>query len=250
MIVFLVPLKSASISRSWDLTKKLLETTLQSICNQDCNDFRVLVICHEKPNISFSHPFLEYIQVDFSAPSDDGIIAKRKDKARKLFVGAEFSKQFNPSHLMVVDADDLISNKIASFIKANPHPIGYFLDYGYVYESGSQFLYFLRRHFGHHCGTSIIINFNLFELLFEDAIYEHRSFTLIKHRLNLQKLPFSGAIYHRCHGDNIFANQELGPTFYKDGDFIGYLKHLSRFRLITSEIKKEFNFLPKQRISS
>jgi hypothetical protein len=245
MIVFLVPLKSAKISHSWDLTRRLFATTVQSICNQDCNDFRVLVICHEKPDINLTHPFLEYIQVDFPPPDNEDIIAKRKDKARKLSIGAEFSKKFNPSHLMVVDADDFISNKIASFIRDNPHPIGYFLDNGYVYESGSQFLYFLRKHFGHHCGTSIIINFKLFKLLFDDDIYEHRSFTLIKHRLDLQKLPFYGAIYHRCHGDNIFAQKQLGSSFYKDGDFIGYLKHLSRFRLITSEIKKEFRFLPQ-----
>jgi len=246
MIVFLVPLKSAKVSKSWETTSKIFEKTARSICNQNCDKFKLVVICHEKPEIKFESQFLEYVQVDFPTPekeSENEYILKRQDKAKKLLIGAEFSKKFNPSHLMVVDADDFISNKLAGFVDKNIDKVGYLLDTGYVYESGSSSLYYLRRHFGNHCGTSIIIRPNLFELLFEDGIYEHRGFTLDgSNNTSLIKLPFAGSIYNRGHGENIFANRNLGKQFYKDGDFIGYLRHLSRFRLITSSIKKEFDF--------
>ncbi len=244
MIVFLVPLKSAKISKSWKVTSEIFEKTARSICNQDCDKFRLVVVCHEKPEIGFESPFLDYIQVDFPAPENDdiGYDTKRKDKAKKLLIGAEYSSKFNPSHLMVVDADDFVSNKLASFVDKNADQAGYIFNNGYVYESGSRFLYYLRRHFVHHCGTSIIIKTNLFELLFEDEIYEHRGFTLDGSSHSLNKLPFAGSIYNRGHGENIFANRNLGRQFYRDGDFIGYLKHLSRFRPITSGIKREFRF--------
>ncbi|PZU95713.1 MAG: glycosyltransferase family 2 protein [Pseudanabaena sp.] len=244
MIVFLVPLKSAKISKSWKATSETFERTARSICNQDCDKFRLVVICHEKPDTSFESPFLDYIQVDFLPPENDckDYAPLRKDKAKKLLIGAEYSKKSNPSHLMVVDADDFVSNKIASFVDKNVDQAGYIFDNGYVYESGSRFFYYLRRHFANHCGTSIIIKPNLFELLFDDGIYEHRGFTLDGFDLNLPKLPFVGSIYNRGHGENIFANRNLGRQFYRDGDFVGYLKHLSRFRPITLRMKKEFSF--------
>lgn len=241
MIIFIVPLRSRKSTNSWDQTILLLERTLISICGQTCIDMKVLVVCNEKPDIEFDSPFVEYISVDLPLPKND-YFAKERDKAKRLLIGAEFAKKFNPTHLMAVDADDLISNKIAALIKSKPDANGYFLNNGYIHESGSNLLYYLRKDFDQYCGTCIIIKANLFDLLFEDGIYQHKGSTLVSHSVVLEKLPFRGGIYSRCNGENHVAVEEFSQSLRPKGDYIAYIKHLLRFRLITSAIKKEFGF--------
>ena len=168
---------------------------------------------------------------------------KENDKAKKLMIGAEFGKKFNPSYLMVVDADDFISNKIAAFVSTKSEQTGYFLDRGYIHESGSSSLYYLRKNFGQYCGTSIIIKPNLFDLAFKNGTYyEHKCSTLTAHNIFLEKLPFCGAIYNRCHGENLIAVREFSQSLRPKGDYFAYIKHLLRFRPITTRIKQEFSF--------
>ncbi len=242
MIVFIVPIKSAKLANSWNKVSLLFEKTLQSICGQTCDQFRVIVVCNEKPIIQFDSPFVEYIQVNLPIPSNK-TSEKENDKAKKLMIGAEFGKKFNPSYLMVVDADDFISNKIAAFVSTKSEQTGYFLDRGYIHESGSSSLYYLRKNFGQYCGTSIIIKPNLFDLAFKNGTYyEHKCSTLTAHNIFLEKLPFCGAIYNRCHGENLIAVREFSQSLRPKGDYFAYIKHLLRFRPITTRIKQEFSF--------
>jgi hypothetical protein len=241
MLVFIVPLKSQKLTESWEKTCYLLERTLSSICQQTCNHFRIIVVCNERPIIRFESSFVEYLQVKLPVPKNEWW-EKDKDKAKKLRIGADYSKRFNPSYLMVVDADDLVSNKIAAFIRNKSEQNGYFLNAGYVHESGSKLLYYLRKDFGLYCGTSIIIKPNLFELLFEQGIYEHNGSPLLSHGVALENLPFCGGIYSRGNGENIFAIEEFSKNLCPKGDYIAYVKHLFRFRPITAQIKKEFGF--------
>jgi hypothetical protein len=68
MLTFIVPIKSRKIANSWTLVSQLAERTLRSICNQTSSNFRVVVVCNEKPDIQFEHPHIDYIQVDFLIP--------------------------------------------------------------------------------------------------------------------------------------------------------------------------------------
>lgn len=241
MIVFIVPLKSPKLSNSWLNTSRLFERTLRSICGQTSDQFRVIVVCNERPITQFDSPFVEYVQVDLPVPRDKWQ-EKEEDKLKKLMIGAKFSEKFNPSYTMAVDADDFISNKIASFVSGKPKQTGYFLNTGYVHEFGSNLLYYLRKDFGLYCGVSIIIKFNLFELIFENSIYEHKGSTLITHGVILENLPFCGAIYNTCNGENSVAVRNFSQSLCPKGDYIAYIKHLFRFRPITAQIKKEYGF--------
>lgn len=69
MLVFIIPIKSARVSSSWELVSKLFERTIKSVCNQTIPDFRVIIVCHEKPNIKFEHSNVTYIEVDFPIPT-------------------------------------------------------------------------------------------------------------------------------------------------------------------------------------
>src|SRR2546426_10364999 len=102
MLVFVVPLKSARISRDWSLTSRLFERCLRAICNQSSPNFRVVVVCNERPITDFHHPHVHYLEVDFPPPFPDpneeatsgyelarskDIARKNADKARKIQAG-------------------------------------------------------------------------------------------------------------------------------------------------------------------
>ena len=242
MIVFIIPLKSAKVSKSWERTCYLLDRTLRSICGQTCDDFRIVVVCHEKPILEFSTPFVEYIEADLPIPSREWFTTNI-DKSKKLRIGLERGKQYHPSHVMVVDADDLISNKIVGFVKKNPEQIGWLINRGYIHEFKNKYLYCLRKDFVDYCGSSVIIKTDLFECLFtEEDYYDHKCSTLPAHGISLNNLPFCGAVYSRVNGQNNFAVDPFYTKLLPKGDYIAYIKHLIRFRFITSQVKNEFGF--------
>ena len=107
MLVFVTPLKSAGSSHSWERVARLVGRTVRSACAQACPDFRVIVACHEVPEIRFEDKRLEFLQVGFEPPGFDPLKRKR-DKERKLLAGLRRSLAFRPSHVMPLDADDCI----------------------------------------------------------------------------------------------------------------------------------------------
>ena len=56
MLVFLIPIKSYKIANSWIELSKMIERCLGSVCNQTSLEFKVIVVCHERPDINFYHP--------------------------------------------------------------------------------------------------------------------------------------------------------------------------------------------------
>jgi hypothetical protein len=112
-----------------------------------------------------------------SIPSQDWY-GRNLDKSQKILIGIDKSKYLSPSHIMVVDADDLVSSRIASFVKGKPNQDGWLLSSGYIHEFKNKFLYYLRKDFANYCGTSIIIKADLFPYLFKKDIYCHTGETL------------------------------------------------------------------------
>jgi hypothetical protein len=222
MLVFIIPLRSAQVSSSWKQVCLLLERTLKSVCNQTCSEFKVIVVCHEKPDIQFNHPSVSYLCVDFPAPvetaeraDDQALIRKRYDKNRKLFLGLVEAQSFNPSHAMLVDSDDLVSRNLAEFVKNNPHSNGWFVNQGYEYEEGTDLIK-PRKNLHQRTGTSHIIRFealkadlskDLSEI--DDQYLAHQAIVpwMASRGNPLAPLPFAGSIYITNNGENIWAQK-------------------------------------------
>lgn len=68
MIIFSISLKSKVVAKDWHYTCKLLKRTLTSIYNQTHQDFRVILVCHEKPEFDIDYPNLVCHEVDFPPP--------------------------------------------------------------------------------------------------------------------------------------------------------------------------------------
>lgn len=209
MLVFIIPIKSPKVSTSWTYLSKLFERCLRSVCNQTTSDFKIIVVCNEKPEITFHHPNVQYLQVDFPAPVNE-YDAKMDDRSKKVVVGLLAAKEYNPSHVMLVDADDCISKQIAAFVKQNSKSNGWFVDKGYEYIDGSSWISVRRSRFYRMCGTCNIISYKLFTLPEKLLPYEqisgydrfltgHSLATgdLAERGTPLEPLPFPGAIYIR-----------------------------------------------------
>ncbi|MFB2923082.1 glycosyltransferase family 2 protein [Aerosakkonema funiforme] len=251
MLLFVIPLKSAKVSKSWELVCKLFERTLKSVCNQTSTDFRVVVVCHEKPEIEFNHPHITYIEVDFPVPEQD-LISKTLDKGRKILWGLFYGRQFNPSHTMIVDADDCISKHLAAFVNQNPQSNGWFVNKGYVYQADSKFIYFRKKAFNKLCGTCNIIRYDLHDLP-DDISQDYPEINMYyeKHRdvedkmaqrgTPLEALPFFGALYIVGNQENIYLrDSSLFLEKNKDKGILWKIKYFLNFRLLTKSIREEF----------
>ncbi len=226
MLTFIVPLKSQAVSSDWAKVSSNLARTLKSITNQTCNEYKVLVVCHEKPEISYSHPSVSYIQVEFPPPQKwiyTGMEADyrqlRVDKCRKVWLGIDRASLLKTSHIMIVDADDCISKEISGFVNENQNHPGWFLKTGYEYQENKNRLFYKSKGFYKRCGTSDIIRFDLVypqeneEKVTSGSYLGHavmRDIIAAKNE-KLAALPFPGAIYITDNEENIRSQER----FYK-----------------------------------
>lgn len=255
MLVFIIPLKSPEVAKSWELVSKLFERTIYSIFQQTLDDFRVIVVCNRRPNITFEDSRLTYIEVDFPVP-DDNRKAKKTDKRIKIRVGLFYSKEYNPSHTMVVNADDCINKEIVAFVNQNSQHNGWFFNKGYFYDEKTGLLYVERQNFYKWCGTSNIIKYGLFEIpatpdyeflcqrqnLVKTYYYSHRraaqELMAINENYRLSPLPFPGAVYTIEHGEN--NGIITGDMLFHTNPLSHIKQKLFNKRQITPNIRETF----------
>ena len=264
MLVFIIPVKSARISRNWELSCLLFERCLRSVCNQTSPDFRVVVVCNERPAIKFSHPSVHYIEVDFPPPvAEPGeahstgydygcsrdIAQKNADKARKIQTGLEYAGRYHPTHNMVVDADDCVSPRLAEFVQRNPEGDGWYFKKGYMYPEGGRFVLLNVRNFYQICGSSVIIACGHTQALFSQPDFYEHTFDVPPSGVALTPLPFVGAVYSMANGDNIYMTSEtkrqihgtwLRRLFSRDIFSLAQKALKYRPALLTGAIRREF----------
>ncbi len=260
MLVFVIPLKSKLVSRSWPTVSDLFRRTLESICQQTSTNFKVIVACHEKPSVGFEHDSVEYIIVDHSPPlliGDPAEDRRRKetDHAKKLWLGFVYAKSLSPSHVMAVDADDCISRRLAAHVDKNIHSNGWYIDQGFEYPNKGNVIY-PKSKFYTKCGTSNIIRYDLLSPLLEtsvDKVSIKNDLMYMRHKLQrgyfaetgspISPLPFPGAIYITEHGDNnfleYFSNKQKTLSDY-GRLYGGKLRKRLMAKPVTKEIRDEF----------
>ena len=80
MLCFIIALKSKKVSNNWETVSKLFETSLRSAYQQIDSDFKIIVVCHEMPQLQYSYNNrVEFINVDFPPPSKIETKLRMKD---------------------------------------------------------------------------------------------------------------------------------------------------------------------------
>jgi len=135
---------------------------LNSICNQNNKDFRIVVVCNKilplKEGSKNILKFVEFIKVDFPPVSQIGMKGIRVDRGVKYVVGLVASKKHKPDYIMFCDADDYIGNDIAEYCNTHLRENGWFINKGYVFLRNK---YSNLDNFNLYCGTSNIFHFDL-----------------------------------------------------------------------------------------
>lgn len=254
MLAFIIPLKSSQVSGSWELVCQLFERTLRSVCNQTSSDYQVIVVCHEKPEISFEASQVSYLQVDLPLPGAE-YASKEKDKMLKMQIGLLEAKRIGASHVMFVDADDCVSKRLADFVSQNLKQNGWFFDRGYDYQEDIKSLRVRNKNLHLRTNTSHIVRLDLLEpemKLQPDQVkrgdcvlYHIDTAAILSDRGSpLKPLPFRGVIYITDNGENMWWSQsEINRNFNLKATTTAFLKRLYQFLItkpVTSSIRDEF----------
>lgn len=257
MLVFIIPIKSPKVSNSWEQVSRLFERCVRSICNQTSPEFRVIVVCHEKPHIKFSHPHILYHEVDLPIIKLDPeqkyksaryyCEERNKDKERKILMGMVHARTLKPSYVMPVDADDCVSKRLAEFVNRNSHSNGWFISDGYEYQEGSRRIYLRKGNFNMRCGTCNILRYDLLDLpeninydkprhQFLPGHHDVEKF-MLRQGTPLEPLPFPGAIYITEHGENNYSQTGFDSDHPK-------LKYHNPFLIRMNKVYKTLNSRP------
>ncbi|MBC2839279.1 oligosaccharide flippase family protein [Robiginitalea sp. SC105] len=257
-VTFIVPVKSTMVTHSWSHFSALFERSLKSILNQTSANFRVVVICHEKPDTTIEHPNVHYLHVDFNPPAllnDNQEVhwsLKEQDKCKKILAGIEFVNENPTPFVMVTDADDCISNRVVEIVEkhSSPEVQGWYFKKGWIYQEGSGIIYLNINNFSTICGSGIIIR----PELIEDLIIRHPNlhYAHEKKALNsgqeLLPFPIPGTVYSIINGENHYmSSAKVRERIYSKNRtglarIQGLFKKLNdnRFRILNTKIRKEF----------
>jgi len=248
MLVFVIPLKSARTSRSWGYTTQLVARTIRSACNQDCPDFRAILVCKDVPELPFKDPRVEILPVELPEP-DSSLDGRRRDKGQKVLRGMLRAVEGKATHVMMLDADDCVSSRLAGHVTANPAVKGWFLRRGYFYQEGRKTIHLARWRFHQWCGSSHILRPELLDL----PDHPTAGWTL-PHRPTvramedrgtpLRPLPFPGAVYNVAHGENL---NDWGPFLWPGNPFLRLIRGILWYRPLTARLRAEFGLYPLDR---
>ncbi|MBS0159554.1 MAG: glycosyltransferase family 2 protein [Nitrospira sp.] len=262
MLVFIIPVKHPARCRSYSGVTQLLEETLRSVCRQTKDDFRVIVVSNETPKYSEEFRNTFFVEVDFPPPPIPSAIEEEYthiylDKGCKQAVGLLESKRFNPTHIMFVDADDVVSCHLADFVGARSLRPGWFMEKGWVFSNLSKLIE-ERNSFWSYCGTSHILRRDLLKIpdsissrctqqelidaIGSDYVMrilgDHNRYRQVctSQGAPLEPLPFIGAIWRADTGENssrvVWDQRRFGPIWGQN---------------VTPAIKDEFGLNPGKR---
>lgn len=214
MLYFGIPLRSKGASKNWDRVQMFFNRTLWSVYNQTDPDFRVLIACHEKPSLTREYDSrVEFIEVD--APIPKSPEEMMIDKGYKVHEIGMHIRELGGGFTMLVDADDIQSNRLAEYVNSNQDKNGFYAKTGYFYHVGDSFV---KQGIRFPNGSSTIVKYTVEDLPdrhyspLVPSIDENPHLIRKRHGIipeicraqgrPLSVLPFSASIYVRDTGDN------------------------------------------------
>ncbi len=248
MLGFVIAFRAKRKSKNWEEDFSLLKNTLKSVCNQEDQNFKVYLVYTDLPKIEmhpkilplkFPYEFIEKKELFDAAilhdPQYDVENNKRVefdyDKSKRILFGCNAARKDRCDFIMSVDADDLISNRIAGFVNSNlSEKFGWFVDIGYIRTGTNQLLIRVKNGLSDINGSSNIVRTDFIPMpdfnsrLVSDFAFFHWH-SWLKHRLKkqfndtLKPLPFSGTIYvlhdSSLSGYKGFLKKQFIKTFFK-----------------------------------
>jgi hypothetical protein len=212
------------------------------------------VVCNEKPQLRRpTHPSVHFLVKDLPTPDINKKGETMRDKWTKLAHGLVFAGKLGPDFVMLMDADDLVSRRLAGHANRNKASNGWILKQGYNWADGARWMEYNENF---NCGTNSIVSSRLIK--FPEAVSKggtRECVILMNGHMTIEKvmrergtplepLPFPGAVYVYGHGENDSALQGR----YRHRRWHGlrfFLGSIRRRRYISRSYKTEFGFVDR-----
>jgi hypothetical protein len=252
MLCFVMALKSPAASANWNIVERLFEQTLTSVCNQEDPDFRVIVVCNQVPRLRKpAHHSVQFLVRDLPVPT---LNATMLDKWTKIAHGLIVAADLRPDFVMLMDADDLVSRRLAGFANRNKASNGWIFKQGYYWRYSSRWIEWTETF---NCGTNSIVNSRFISFPKEvtnegiqDCLILKNGHTTIAKAMEergtpLEALPFPGAVWVSDHGDNwtTLTAPQGDRSRRKWHRLRSLLSLIQRQRFVSSSLKREFGLL-------
>lgn len=157
MFCFITSLRAPQASANWPRVCELFERTAASVFAQTDANFRLIVAGHAPPVLRRQFDArLEFIAADLPVP-ENTYPARDLDKRVKLILALRRARALGAAYVMSIDADDLVSNRLAEFALSDPHADGWYAGSGYQHEYGRPFVEPVTTGFNYVCGSCNIL---------------------------------------------------------------------------------------------
>jgi hypothetical protein len=262
ILTFIIPVRHPDNSRNWSCLKSNLSQTIKSIAGQDSNLWKAVIVANEGADLPAVPQGVEIKWVTFSpnrlheqgsADDEQFFDAFRIDKGRRVLAGMLHARP--RGHVMIVDDDDFVSCRLATFVAKNRECPGWHLAAGWVWRESGKIAY-LSPNFNKLCGTSHIIRADLYKLpqALDEApdVYVRRmlgSHRFIEDYLSdagspLRPLPFPGAVYRVGHPGSFIRSKGILRQFFINRNSLksplDVIRDLSCIHVVTGAFRKEF----------
>lgn len=252
MIGIIIPLKAKRMSADWQVTGALLRQTLASVSRQSCQAFRVLIVCHDLPDLQpkeghWTVPPVAIMEAPFAPPLERVAFQMRQDKERKVATGAVQLLHDGCDWIMKLDADDLIARETCAFIEKSGSDAVVFRK-GIISLFQSKWHLFEPTNFHRVCGSCFAFRRHLIldvaageaaHPLSQFFVSDHHEQVLercIEHSVTVSCPPFAAACYLQYPDVRLSSlyHPNYKPTLRE------LMGRLRRLRRTTSAVHEEF----------
>lgn len=250
MIVFIIPFVSKQLCKDWQLATNLLQGTLDSIANQSDRRFKIVVGCHEIPEVAFKGDpaQLTFLPMPYSPLEQEWSQKSQTDRMMKCCTALLSLKDTDFNYCMAIDADDRIHRDLVAFLHHKPQADGWIVDKGYQVDYGS------KRAMKHSrlskiCGSTFILSRELVGVPqtytseeYGKCVYRQGHQTMedffIEKGFQLNSVPFYSVQYIINHNvsDSIRWRKDIKSQFKK------FLKFWMLGTRMSSRVHAEFGY--------
>ncbi len=218
---FCIPLMPKANAGDWGQVCRVFQQTIRSLENQKNQNFKVLLAAQDLPEF-FPEIDLDIVHVHTPWAVEDDKSHKLRDKRWKKTTLLRHVRQAGGGYVMMLDADDLVSNRLVEYALQERNPNGYIIEQGFAYDWKADLIAPIPgvwgKTFDAVCGSCSIIYFNREDLppptaqensdegpylaakLRQHAQWKH---VMAEAGRPLQAVPFPGAVYVLNHDNNL-----------------------------------------------
>jgi hypothetical protein len=218
---FCIPLQPKANAKNWERVCAVLNQTLRSIQNQINQSFTVFIAGQDEPDIEADIAIkINWLEANWIVQDLNN--EKLRDKRRKRILLLRAVRQAGGGYVMMLDADDLVSNKLVDYVLTDRNPNGYIIEKGYAYDWGNGCIAPIpgawSKTFDSVCGSCSVIKFGLQDLPLPRGaeadegspnlatqLKQHSQWKHVMSDLGrpLAVVPFPAAVYVLNHSNNL-----------------------------------------------